>query len=55
MAKEREVYEILLQGGEVTMELPARLSWEDKYRLKQIIDLIPDPPKAEEQKAGEGE
>jgi hypothetical protein len=39
-----ENYNVRLDSGQAIMTLPARLTWEERNRLKHIIDLIPDPP-----------
>jgi hypothetical protein len=42
-----EQYRIKLDAGEAIITVPARMSWEDRNRLKKMVDLIPDPPKKE--------
>lgn len=42
--RKTEQYDIRLDSGQALMTLPARLTWEERARLKHIIDLIPDQP-----------
>ncbi|MFH1740975.1 MAG: hypothetical protein ABIH23_18385 [bacterium] len=47
MSELRETLTLQLESGEVKLKYPARMSWEDRHRIKAIIDLIQDPVETE--------
>lgn len=41
---ETETYNLVLETGNASLILPHQITFDDQYRLKRLIELMPHPP-----------